>query len=168
MNYCQRMIEIYYGDRVAERSQVPLINHINEGVKILEELGCDTNTIDAFRIHPLVQSDEALKGFMKTNWALIEPKTVLLAMEYRQWANTWLSDKVYKDDRAVPTYNTSPNSGPLKEVAYLLWADKLQNYKDFLLYHKDTHPRSLELTLYFETWLTYLQNENPSLVRPAC
>ena len=166
MSFCKKLIEHHYGDQVAERSGVPLINHINEGVKILESMGACQDTINAFRIHPLVQHDVRLLEFYSGNYT-IATKTIMLAMEYRHWANAWLSDKVYKNERAFITYDSCPNSGPLVEVAQMLWADKLQNYKDFLLYHKDTHPRSLELDYYFRTWLTYLQNENPSFIRPS-
>ena len=38
----------------------------------------------------------------------------------------------------------------------MLIADKIQNRKDFELYHKETHPRSAELDKYFRNWLQKL------------
>jgi len=35
-------------------------------------------------------------------------------------------------------------------------ADKIQNYKDFLIYHQKTHARSKELNEYFQNWLKKL------------
>ena len=34
----------------------------------------------------------------------------------------------------------------------LLRADKVQNAKDFILHHRETHPRRVELARYFRTW----------------
>ncbi len=42
---------------------------------------------------------------------------------------------------------------PLPEVNQMLIADKIQNRKDFELYHQKTHPRNQELQLYFRNWL---------------
>ena len=44
----------------------------------------------------------------------------------------------------------------LPEVRDMLIADKIQNYKDFLFYHKGTHPRSRELEEYFKNWFGIL------------
>jgi len=38
----------------------------------------------------------------------------------------------------------------------MLVADKVQNRKDFLAYHKGTHARSDELDYYFKLWLRRL------------
>ena len=38
----------------------------------------------------------------------------------------------------------------------MLIADKIQNKKDFELYHKGSHPRSMELDHYFNNWLKRL------------
>ena len=45
---------------------------------------------------------------------------------------------------------------PLPEVTDMLRADKVQNYKDFLLHHRDTHPRAAALERYFQQWLRRL------------
>jgi hypothetical protein len=38
----------------------------------------------------------------------------------------------------------------------MLFADKVQNEKDFALYHEGTHARSKELREYFNNWLNIL------------
>lgn len=87
-------------------------------------------------------------------------------MEYRSQANAWLSDKVIKvplmgigpTTHCVP--NGVPTPGPLADVRDMLIADKIQNYKDFIIYHRGTHPRSDELDTYFEAWLRVLRVDN--------
>ena len=70
-------------------------------------------------------------------------------MEYRNIANQYLS---YRKIKSIDEISLSP----LKEVNEMLIADKIQNYKDFLIYHKDTHPRAKELDEYFNNWLKKL------------
>ena len=47
----------------------------------------------------------------------------------------------------------------------MLIADKVQNYKDFLLYHKNTHERSDELDEYFNSWFKILHCDYKELVK---
>jgi len=143
----------YYNTRTAKRSGVPLMNHINEGLIILNSLGCAEDTMLAFCVHPLFQEDEELKRSVLLGVQYdYSPNVLLLVMEYRNQANQWLSEKV--------ATKTTPASGPLTKVRDMLIADKVQNYKDFLLYHKLTHPRSMQLTLYFQMWLEHLGVSN--------
>ena len=71
---------------------------------------------------------------------------LLLAMEYRRVANSYLSTMPiegfvgFTDDR----------------IRLMLLADKLQNEKDFRLYHEGTHPRTVELREYFDNWIKVL------------
>lgn len=142
-------IKKFYGERRAERSQVPLINHINEGLTILRARGSDVPAMDAFCLHPLYQADKELAEEGKFN-ALYQTNAyvVMLAMEYRNTANNYLS------------HHTMPEGGiklsPLKQVNEMLVADKVQNRKDFEIYHKGTHHRSDRLTQYFNEWLVAL------------
>ena len=50
-----------------------------------------------------------------------------------------------------------------KDCCDMLLADKLQNRKDFRLYHLGKHERTKELDHYFDLWIDYLwelkQNE---------
>ena len=146
-----KLIELHYKDRVAKRSQVPLINHINEGLVVLSAIDATDAAKRAFCIHPLFQADEDLEE----NYYLassFEPRVLMLAMEYRSVANEYLSDKVNTEQKI--------RLSPLKEVNQMLVADKVQNYKDFLTYHHGTHERSDELSVYFDKWLNRLEIDN--------
>jgi hypothetical protein len=143
-----KLVETFYKDKVAKRSQVPLINHINEGLIILDSIDATSAAKRAFCLHPLLQHDDDLK----TNFLVAHHRTsayvMMLAMEYRSVANEYLSDKVGSGQEI--------RLSPLREVNDMLIADKVQNRKDFVTYHKGTHPRSVELNLYFNEWLCRL------------
>lgn len=138
----------FYGTRRAKRSQVPLINHIVEGVGILRHINASTDAIAAFCIHPLLQGDEEFaQNFSTLNH--LSGTVIALAVEYRSIANAYLSHRtIYAIDEI--------KLSPVKDVNDMLTADKVQNYKDFLLYHHGTHPRSNELNTYFKNWLDRL------------
>lgn len=152
-----RIIKKFYGDKKAKRSQVPLINHIKEGVTILCTLECSTDVKEAYCIHPIVQNEEP-------GWEDLEvsDNVMSLAKKYREVANSYLCrphtdfiqtpellDRYLKDQcvRSLLDY----------DVACMLYADKFQNYKDFKKYHRGTHERSRELEQYFRVWLSYLR-----------
>jgi hypothetical protein len=144
-----KLISNHYGAQVAKRSQVPLINHINEGLIILDAISATERSKRAFCLHPLFQADADLKE----NWYMaryVEPHVLLLTMEYRNIANAYLSDKM------DAPYEIPIRLSPLYEVNEMLRADKVQNRKDFITYHKATHPRSAQLDLYFKQWLDAL------------
>lgn len=162
----------FYGDKRAERSGVLLINHIEEGLEILSLIGANMDAMRAYCLHPMIQDDWPLYD-MSNNDILFSfsPRVVLLAMEYRQRANAWLSPKVYKNGvmtmkNQVMTpficYDGWPWAGNLPEVRHMLIADKVQNYKDFLKYHAATHNRKEELDFYFKKWLEHLEIDTGS------
>lgn len=142
-------IQKYYGNRKARRSQVPLINHINEGLIILKELEADLDTQKAFCLHPMFQEDvELLINFV--DFRHYSSNVVALVMEYRNIANLYLSNRKINSLDEI--------DGPLLlETHQMLVADKIQNYKDFCKYHKWTHPRAIELESYFKNWLQKLE-----------
>ena len=144
-----RLISAHYSDRVAKRSQVPLMNHIDEGLVVLDRISATDDAKRAFCLHPLLQADADLKE----NWymaSFVDSHVLLLTMEYRSVANEFLSDK-------IPAQRWgSIRLSPLYEVNDMLIADKVQNYKDFVTYHRDTHVRSEELDIYFRKWLAAL------------
>lgn len=145
---CYTIIAEYYGDRLAKRSGVPYINHIDEGLIILEAINATQVAKDAYCLHPILQDDDSLKE----NIALIENldvRIVVTAMEYRNVANRGLSS--FKIDDPSKIY-----LGPLKDVHDMLIADKVQNRKDFLKYHAGVHQKSKELDEYFKNWLQAL------------
>lgn len=149
------IIKNFYGDRKAKRSQVPLINHINEGIDILEKHRACKNTINAFILHPIFQSDE--------DWVLNKnigddiPHCIMrLVYEYRKCANAYLS-KPYTDGWFHQDIDNAVQLNSV-EVALMLYADKKQNKKDFMLYHMSSHARSMHLRKYFDNWIEYLES----------
>jgi hypothetical protein len=139
-----KLISAHYGNCFAKRSRVPLINHINEGLTILDSIGATNESKRAFCLHPLLQHDFDLDQnyYMVSNSC--DAKVVMFAMEYRSVANEFLSDKINSGNEI--------RLSPLYHVNDMLAADKVQNYKDFLTYHCGTHPRSDELNRYFIKW----------------
>ena len=153
------MIEEFYGDRKAVRSGVPLINHINEGINILiSGLGALPDVIEAYRLHPMFQNDDDLYG-NRYKLLKLDPYTVMLIMEYRNIANSSLSDIVYRDyqtDWSPLRLKRPIKISPIDEVNKMLIADKVQNWKDFKIHHLGKHERSEELDYYFPSWFRAL------------
>lgn len=156
-----KLIERHYGEQVAKRSQVPLMNHINEGLVVLDGIGATDGVKRAFCIHPLLQADKDLLDNFDMVAFKCSPTVVMLAMEYRSVANEFLSDKM--DDIVIEDISWGIAEAakvirlsPLKEVNDMLIADKVQNYKDFVTYHQKTHARTSELDDYFNMWLDRL------------
>lgn len=148
----------YYGSRRAVRSGVLLIDHINQGLAILDRLGADDVTKEAFAVHPIFQADDDLKENFQVA-ADLDPMVVLYAMEYRNCANAFLSHVIEKiDDQGEKILRPKRplHLSPLAQVNLMLVADKVQNRKDFELYHKGQHKRSDELDFYFKFWLQRL------------
>ena len=84
-------IKDYYGNKTAKRSGVPLINHINEGLEILDIIQASTTAKRAYCLHPIFQKDEDLKLNMgKISWYNFDSYIILLTMEYRNIANQYL------------------------------------------------------------------------------
>lgn len=145
-----KLISAHYGNRVAKRSQVPLMNHINEGLVVLDRISTTDQARRAFCLHPLLQADNDLKANYPMIASTCNAWAVMLAMEYRNIANSFLSDKM------DAPYDIPIKLSPLFEVNEMLVADKVQNRKDFITYHKATHDRSGQLELYFKLWLKAL------------
>lgn len=158
-------IETHYGDHAASRSGLHYINHIDEGLDVLGMLGADADTRAAWCIHPLVQHDDDLGRTLaadgrqgrgdRARWlSSIPPRAIMLAMEYRHWANNHLS----KHDPKVPTW------GPREEVRQMLVADKMQNRRDFerTIRGRPDVPNSDRLDAYFGEWFDALGIEHES------
>ena len=146
-------IKAFYGNRCAERSGVPFINHISEGLCVLAEINASLAAKRAYCLHPVLQSDADFATAFDHDSVLrqfpIDPHALALAVEYRSVANEYLSS------RAISSINEIRLS-PVADVNDMLIADKVQNRKDFLIYHVASHPRSDELSQYFVNWLTRL------------
>ncbi len=143
-------IAAFYRQRTARRSGVPLIRHIDEGLAVLDRIGASAPAKRAFCLHPLLQDDASLAAnFPRIGELTDEPRVVVLVLEYRHIANATPST------RHVATAADIPLS-PLADVNAMLVADKVQNYKDFLVHHRATHPRGEALDRYFRLWLERL------------
>lgn len=140
-----RRISAYYNGKVAKRSGLPYMKHIDDGLKILEALGAARVTKKAWCLHALIQSDVE---FVE-NLHLLErcdAVAVALAIEYRHTANAYLS--------RMPE-QTEPKTGVSSKIRQMLIADKIQNYHD-LITHNMKHPRYWSLCGYFNNWLNAL------------
>ncbi len=147
-----QLIKNFYGDECAERTGVPKINHIIEGLQILDYIESDQDTRDAFCIHPMIQTDEELAGRYEDGLVEgISTNVLILAMEYRRVANDFLC-RPETDNKELGRNLLTP----FGHVYDMLLADKLQNYKDFLIHHYGTHERSDQLEAYFLKWLAHL------------
>lgn len=148
-----RLISRYYGERAAERSQVPYMNHIDEGLAVLRGLKASEDAQRAYCLHPMLQSDDDLyQNFHEVDAMVrdgVRPTVLALAMEYRNTANATLSRREIRGGDDI-------HLSPLEEVNDMLRADKVQNRKDFLLHHARTHERREALDRYFRLWLDRL------------
>jgi hypothetical protein len=148
-----RAILEFYGGQSAHRSRVPLIAHIDEGLVILGAIGATREAHEAFCLHPLLQSDDALAQSRASRSVFAQcspdPVPLALALEYRQVANAYLSCHC-RGDSDVIVLSEEP------QVNDMLVADKVQNRKDFEIHHHETHENADVLARYFRNWLRRL------------
>ena len=150
-----KYISDYYGNKTAKRSGVELMNHIDEGLAILNFLNLSEDNFaiaPAYCLHPILQSDKDLLdncSSILNSDIYLDSLVLMYVMEYRSVANEYLSGRKINSIDEI-------RLSPLKGVNNMLIADKIQNFKDFQLYHQNTHPRSKELTEYFNNWLKKL------------
>lgn len=150
-----QIIKDFYGDKTANRSGVFLINHINEGLRVLNRIGASDLVKSAYCLHPILQSDTDFLNNKGMDFSGIETEAIILTMEYRRVANSYLSHDVPEDFVGFSC----------EEVKQMLIADKVQNYKDFLIYHSETHPRKEELDFYFNKWFEFLEIDYNEIVK---
>lgn len=145
------MINKMYGDQKSKRSGVYLMNHIDEGVYILKKIGANLDAIRGYIVHPIFQDDNSFKELndQLDAYRHMGVRTIVNAIEYRNIANAYLSSRSIKSIDEIAL-------SPLKDVNDMLIADKIQNYKDFMLYHYGKHPRTKELYEYFHNWFKRL------------
>lgn len=145
-----RLIQDWYADQVAKRTQLFLMNHIDEGMAIMRMCGADDQALRAFCLHPLLQNDADIAvNFDRVARALRDVPdgaiVIAYAMEYRSVANEYLA-KV-----AMPANGI--RLSPLEPVNHMLRGDKVQNRRDFLrTCHAQNHPDRVRLAEYFQQW----------------
>jgi hypothetical protein len=140
------LIAEVYGDRTAARSGVPLLSHISEGLVVLfAGLNATDTAKAAYALHPITQGDLVEKHMLDRG---ISNETWELAYAYAAAANSYLLAKF--EDGKKPLFVGTEN------LRHMLIADKIQNRKDFIRYHKATHAKSDALSGYFDAWLKAL------------
>ena len=117
-----QLIKAFYGTEKAKSSGVLLLNHIDEGLQILEEIKASEVSKKAYCLHPLLQSDEAFQQNKSMDFTGVASNVLILTMEYRRVANSYLSTDAISD---VVGFSC-------EEVKEMLTADKIHNYKDFM------------------------------------
>ncbi len=143
------LISYFYEGKSAKRSGVPYMNHINEGLIVLQDIDASLSAQEAYCVHPLYQEDgDFSKNILSINDTNLEPFVLALAIEYRSVANEYLPYKgVWKPEQI--------RLSPIKHVNDMLIADKVQNRKDFER-NKEKYPNRDVLQKYFEAWLERL------------
>lgn len=161
-----KLIAREYGTQRAKRSQVLLIDHIHQGLQIMDLFGATVQAKLAYCLHPLVQNYVDLEANMAKicREELLNPRALILAMEYRNKANRFLCCP--ENDSYTPSELKEIVGELLPEVRHMLIADKIQNNKDFMLHHYGTHERSTQLKEYFEDWF-FILGVSPGEVRVA-
>lgn len=152
------LIKAFYGDRVAERSRQPLMNHINEGLALLAAMDADDVCMRGFIVHPLVQvkgpendlepvylgmdlldSWHMACGMKRLNIQLthIRHGSRNKGQMPRHWGTHYEA-----------AFNTLPKANPLmsKCILQMILADKQQNLKDlhFHMWGRITDAEHLE------------------------
>jgi len=143
-------IQAFYGTQRANRSQLPLMRHIDDGLTLLGHMGASGMAKAAFCLHPIVQNSEPVD----VSWSLAYP----LACEYRDRANAYLCRP--ENDWITDVAAVEKTVGPLSaDCRAMLIADKRQNCSDFILYHYGKHARSEQLDRYFRLWIAFLEGQ---------
>lgn len=140
-------IAAHYEGQTAARSGVTYLQHIDEGLWVLDQIGASPVARLAYCLHPLCQGDDDLAAFDPS--LASTPEVLVAAIEYRNVANRHLSNHHGVESRG-------PRLSPLLDVNEMLIADKVQNRKDFEDHHAQTHPKTERLAAYFADWLAAL------------
>lgn len=139
----------YWGTEFSSQ-WVPFRDHIDQGTKILSWLGANNDTIVAFTLHGMFQSDSALSTAIADGLHRKLPAPVLLlVMEYRNKANAWL--RTGPNNWRV----SEPPTIPLPEVRQMLIADKVQNMVNAQLHYQHREDYQ-DIMSYFDAWFKHL------------
>lgn len=140
------IISEFWDDKVAKRSGVHYMNHVDEGLRVLVDRGASERAMRIFALHGLLQQCYRDDTVFTPDLSRVAPDVLIGTMEYRAVANAHLSFH-------PPETLRLSEDGDVNEA---LVADKIQNFKDFLRYHSLRHDRTVELGEYFAYWLRKL------------
>lgn len=154
-----RIAKEVLGPQRSRRTDVSYFDHIEEGIKILEDLDTSLACQQAFALHPLFQP----------NFVLIEnliyvpqfdPMAVLLCIEYRWVANLGTRQAVRENGGKLVL-------SVIPEVNTMLVADKIQNRKLFETRLPKDDPAYAEIAHYFALWMDKLDISEETYQRYA-
>lgn len=139
----------------AKTTGIPYIIHILEGLLWLDHKMCGVIQKRAFILHPVLQNDYDIQNnYNRYNYDSLPNKVLILTMEYRKQANSYLP-------KTAETSLFDPETSALRQVNPLLAADKLQNQKDYysnIQKHYDVRGKGecQNLEFYFSQWFKVL------------
>ncbi len=145
-------IERVYGNTRAKRSQCFYMDHIDEGLALLQSLKCDSHHAkEAWCLHPIIQVNKHLLDAAKDlkGSTTIDPYSVMLATEYRNLANAYLPSMGVRPAKDI-------RLSEVADVNTMLVADKIQNRKQFEQ-HREKFKNADVLDSYFKSWLERLE-----------
>lgn len=142
------LVSEFYKDKKAQRSGLPYIKHIDDGINIMVNRKNSEVAIRAFTIHPLLQANKDYDNNIVRVAENVHPWVLSHTLEYCKVANAYLA-KDYKgpDDVVEIAVRSATND--------MLIADKLQNYQDLAVYNSG-HPNYNNLRNYFMNWFRAL------------
>jgi hypothetical protein len=147
------IIREFYRFQTANRSGIPYMNHIDEGLVILKHLEARQVTKQAWCIHPVVQSNENMRReIFDFKLAGANSAAIVLAMEYRHTANSYLSHHRVDDIPRKLLFDLRDKLRNFEMLRHMLIADKIQNYKDFQANEK-LYENAYVLNEYFLDWI---------------
>lgn len=125
------LVQEHYGDRRARRTKALWMNHIDEGLAIINWRGGSPLAARAFCLQPLLRADSDLaENFERVVRALRSVpdghSTLALAMEYRSVVNAYQASQ--------PLSAADLRLSPLADVNMMLAGSMVQRRKDFALY----------------------------------
>ncbi|BBI90576.1 hypothetical protein HYO65_gp184 [Tenacibaculum phage PTm1] len=147
-----------YGDKRTKRTNVPYMNHIFEGMQVINHFKNKytfyelKTALFAYILHPIFQAfDNNHKQVVDKYINFLKSDVIFNSVSYGHEANSYLRYH-YQDGKDL-TFNKYEN--PI--VGLALIADKIQNFKDLeLWYGNSTHEHYDDLEAYFNVWLQNL------------
>lgn len=149
-------ISKYLGDEVTWKSKKFKMDHIDEGLAIMEIRNASKYAKSAFCLHPMMQDDCDLrkhrsgKGLSLPD-SMVPMRVLINVMDFRSVANEY---KLFSYPRKKIKSVYDIRKSPLKDVDEMLIADKVQDRKDFEVY--GVYGDEKDHAEYFKNWLERL------------